>query len=229
MDGVKPDVIVCWPRNCDFPLWRRFIGDNRWRFARVLVVFTQHPGGDLSLFVRGQLDAEFFDSPDSNSGDWRDVAVNHALAYSDAEWVWFTEQDFLIKDPKAFWGSVSAARTQAIGFVEPESLRWHPACLFVRRAAIDQTSRYFGTEPVDHFYRFGRELERITRLHPVQGYEHLQGVSQNHALLDRGETAGLWRMDRFRQYLKDSLAADVPLHPGWAERARQIIEGSAPL
>ena len=227
MDGIRPDVIVCWPRSHDYPIWRRFIRDNRWRFGRVLVAFTEHPGDDLSGFVRDNLDAEWLDPP--VVGDWRDVAVNAALDASDADWVWFTEQDFLIKDPKAFWQSVAVARTQATGFVEPDSGRWHPACLFVRREAIDQTSRYFGPDPVDHFYRFGRELERITRLHPVQGYEHLQGVSQNHALLDRGETAGLWRMDRFRQYLTDCLAADVPLHPGWAERARRTIEGSAPL
>ena len=224
---MKPDVIVCWPRSHDYPLWRRFIRDNRWRFGRVLVAFTEHPGDDLSAFVRDNLDAEWVHA--SPVGDWRDAAVNAALDASDAEWVWFTEQDFIIKDPKAFWQSVAVARTQAIGFVEPDSGRWHPACLFVRREAIDQTSRYFGPDPVDHFYRFGRELERITRLHPVQGYEHLQGVSQNHALLDRGETAGLWRMDRFRQYLTDCLAADVPHHPGWAERARRTIEGSAPL
>ncbi|MEK9774626.1 MAG: hypothetical protein VW339_00500, partial [Quisquiliibacterium sp.] len=41
--------------------------------------------------------------------------------------VWFTEQDFLITDPERFWASVEASRAQAMGFVEPESLRWHPA------------------------------------------------------------------------------------------------------
>ena len=222
MDGVI-DVIVSWPRSHDYPLWRRFVRDNRWRFGRVLVVFTAHGGTDLSGFVRGNLDATFCESADRD--DWRDGAVNGALESSDAEWVWFTEQDFLVTE--AFWASVAAARSQAIGFVESDSGRWHPACLFVRRAAVEQTSRYFGPEPVDHFYRFGRELERVTRLSPITGYEHLQGVSQNHALLDRGETAGLWRMDRFRAYLVDCLAADVPLHPGWAERARRIIEQGA--
>lgn len=231
MGVIRPDVIVCWPRSHDYPLWRRFIRDERDRFGRVLVAWTAHPGADVSAWVGARLDDLDVRSVAApiRDGDWRDLAVNEALSHSEAEWVWFTEQDFLITDAEAFWDSVAAAKTQAIGFVEADSGRWHPACLFVRRAAIEQTSRYFGTDPVDHFYRFGRELERITRLHPVTGYEHLQGTTQNHALLSRGETAGLWRMDRFRRYLRDCLEADVPLHPGWAAEARRVIEGSAPL
>lgn len=218
MDGI--DVIVSWPRSHDYPLWRQFIRDERHRFRRVYAVLTEHPGPDLSVWLRESFDVDWLDL--STGADWRDAAVNTALDHSTAEWVWFTEQDFFVRD--GFWESVAAGRSQAIGFVEPDSERWHPACLFVRRAAIDQTSRYFGPDPVDHFYRFGRELQRMTRLSLVTGYEHLQGVSQNHALIDRGETAGLWRMGRFRRYLVDCLAADVPLHPGWAERARRVIE-----
>lgn len=235
---MTPDVIVCWPRNCDYPAWRQFIRDNRDRFAKVLVVFTEHEGRDLSPFVRDNFpEAECFDSPPRGDRDWRDVAVNAALDRSDAEWVWFTEQDFLILRPKWFWGAIELAEDplwarpwDAIGLVEPVSERWHPACLFVRRKTINATTRYFGTDPVDHFYAFGRELGRVfdldyrwSALTAGRDYEHLQGTSQNHWLIDRGEDAGVFRRERFRQYLRDCLAVSVPLEEEWAAGARREI------
>ena len=48
---MKPDVIVSWPRHADYPLWRQFIRENRQRFAKVIVAFTDHDGHDYSQFV----------------------------------------------------------------------------------------------------------------------------------------------------------------------------------
>ena len=217
-----PDLIVCWPRDCDYPLWRAFLRDNRWRFARVVTVFTDGKNGDLSGWLRGQLDATCLDSPDRTDRDWRDVAVNHALDHSTAEWVWFTEQDFTITDPDAFWPQMDRTR----GWLEGD--RWHPSSLLVRRADIERTSRYFGTPPVDHFWQFGRELERITDIaHLDGGWAHQQGVSNNHHLIDAGIDAGVFQRDAFRAYLRASLDAPVELHPDWAARARREIDGSA--
>ena len=216
----RVDVIVSWPRNCDYPLWRRFLRDERSRFGRVLVVFTDHAGDDISGFVRAHLEADCLDSR-SVSGDWRDTAVNQALDHSTSERVWFTEQDFLIGE--GFWEQVDGS--PAIGWQEHDD-RWHPSCLFVNRDLIERTSRYFGTEPVDHFYRFGKELEALTPIKRlVGGFEHLQGTSQNHWLIDSNVDEGVFKRERFRRYLRDCLDAGVPLHPEWAARAR--IEGSA--
>ena len=204
---MKPDVIVCWPRSCDYPLWRQFIRDNRERFAKVIVVFTEHDGLDYREFVRSAMDdVTFLDSPHEPNKDWRDVAVNAALDVSDAEWVWFTEQDFFITQPDEFWEDVeeSERHAVAIGWREPISHRWHPSSLFAKRSAIDETDRYFGPEPVDHFYNFGRQMEAVGPFLPItwrKPYEHLQGISQNHWLIDTGQTEGIFNEPRFRRYI----------------------------
>lgn len=211
------DLIVCWPRDCDYPLWRTFLRDNRWRFARVLTVFTDGKGEDISGWLRGHLDATCLDSPPPDR-DWRDTAVNHALDHSRSEWVWFTEQDFTITAPAVFWPQM----TRTCGWLEAD--RWHPSSLLCKRTDIDRTSRYFGTPPVDHFWQFGRELERLTTIaHLDGGWSHQQGVSHNHHLIDAGNDAGIFHRDEFRAYLRTCLAADVPLEPGWADRARQEV------
>ena len=214
------DAILSWPRNCDYPLWRQFILDERHRFARVLVVFTEHDGPDYRDWISDNLPGvECFDSPDRGKRDWRDVAVNAALDRSDACRVWFTEQDFITSP--IYWKAVEATRTPAIGWREWNTDRWHPSSLFVDRVLIEGTTRYFGTPPVDHFYTFGKELDAQTDVSSIGwGFEHLAGLSQNHHLIDTGERDGLYDLSRFRRYLRSCLASDVPLHPDWAERAR---------
>lgn len=211
------DVIVAWPRNCDYPLWRQFIRDGRERFRKVYVVFTEHDGADYRAFVAANFpEAECFDSPPRGDHDWRDVAVNAGLDRSTAPWVWFTEQDFIIRP--GFWEQVAGLVSHdAIGWHEGAEERWHPSCLFVRRSAIDATDRYFGPVPVDHFTLFGRQLRDVAEI--TGSFEHLQGTSQNHWLIDTGEDAGVFRRERFRAYLRDSLAVTVPIHPEWRRRA----------
>ena len=227
---MKPDVIVSWPRSCDYPLWRAFIERERQRFGEVIVVFTEHEGRDLSGFVRANFSATFLDSPPVGDRDWRDVAVNAALDRSHADWVWFTEQDFIIHDPQRFWAAVDyACWEDAIGIAEPISGRWHPACLFVRRAVIERrTERYFGPDPIDHFTRFGRQLGNVYDLE-LQGdlitapkhidFEHLQGVSQNAWLISQGEDIGVFRRPRYQEYLRDCLRCGMALDEQWADMA----------
>ena len=214
------DVILSWPRACDYPLWRKFLAENRHRFARVLIVFTHQEGEDYSRFVAETLGdlAECYDSPPPQL-DWRYTAVNFALDKSDAEYVWFTEQDFFVTDP-SFWDELTG---DAAGWLESD--RWHPSSLWVKRALIEQTTRYFGTPPVDHFWQFGGELEALTPIHEIKsGFRHMQGVSHNHYLIHAGIEDGIFRRDQFREYLRASLRAGVPLHPIWEAEARRELE-----
>ena len=115
---MTPDLIVSWPCNCDYPLWRKWIAAERGWFGRVFVVFTDHAGEDISPFVRQRMTADitFLDSH-ADGRDWRDAAINLALDCSGSEWIWFTEQDLTILRPGTFWGWVNAAalRWQVIG------------------------------------------------------------------------------------------------------------------
>lgn len=222
---MTPDVIVSWPRTCDYPLWRRFLAANRRRFGNVYVVLTEHAGRDISGFIRHAIgDLAYVMEP--GPGEWRDAAVNAALDLSTSQWVWFTEQDFLIHEPERFWDAVrSGERFEAVGW--RDETRWHPSCLFVRRAAIEATSRYFGPEPVDHFVTFSRELRGVydleADLHRGLDFEHLQGLSENHRLIEAGIDAGVFRRDRFREYLRDCLAAGVELEPAWRATAEREL------
>ena len=229
---MTPDVIVAWPQNCDYPIWRRFITENRHRFARILVAFTPHDGPDYRDFVRDAL--PFAECFDTSGGEWRDTAVNAALDRSDADWVWFTEQDFFVYSP-SFWDTLRDDRPlDAVGWKD-ETPRWHPSSLLIRRETIERTTRYFGPEPVDHFYRFGRDLDAVGRPWSLEmppfglvagtDWEHLQGLSQNHYLIDRGEDAGVFKRERFRRYLRECLAV-TPLDPRWEANAqKELAEG----
>ena len=183
-------------------------------------MFTEHDGDDdYREFVRSVTDADCLDSPDRGDRDWRDVAVNFALDRSTAEWVWFGEQDFIIP-PDWRWPDFTA---DAYGWQEHDD-RWHPSCLFVRRRVIDRTRRYFGNVPVDHFYAFGREVAAQTPIEPLApGFEHLQGTSQNHYLIEAGIEQGIFAPARFRRYLADCLAVSVPLHPEWVAHAKGAL------
>lgn len=209
------DAILCWPQYADYPLWREWHTANRHRF-HTYIVFTPHSGLDLRAFVRDHVDAEFLDSP--ANGEWRDVAVNAALDRSTAEWVWFTEQDLTILDPERFWPRFDR---DGYGFREDNG-RWHPASLFLRRSVIDQTSRYFGPEPVDHFWTFSQELAPFDIGH-LRGFTHMQGESQNQFLRQTEQAAGFFRRDAWRDYLRACLGADVPRHPDWERWALQEI------
>lgn len=239
---MKPDVIVTWPHTCDFPLWRKFIREERHRFARVLVCFSTNMGGavDYRDFVREQMAdiAECFDSPPLDGRDWRDVAVNAALDRSDAEWVWFTEPDFFILQPREFWARLRTySLWAAMGWKEHND-RWHPSSLFVHRWLVDKSSRYFGPIPNDHFYTFGLEVERLAgegnfanfEWSDERGvmFEHLQGLAHNHYLADTGQPV-TFHPERFHQYLRDCLQSGETLDERWERRADIELAGHYPI
>lgn len=220
MDGVTTDAILCWPRNCDYPLWREFIRHERNRFNRVIAVLTKHDGEyDYTDWLRKNCaEVDFIDSLPVIT-DWRNIAVNTALNVSTADRIWLTEQDFFVTDP-GFWNTEG----RVIGFDAGDNRPLHPACIFADRDLIEQTSRYFGPDPVDHFYTFGVELCNLAKPTLLTGgFIHMQGVTQNHFLLDRNEEAGVFKREQFREYLSRSLIVNVPLEEGWKSRAREEV------
>lgn len=228
---MRPDVLLTWPTNCDYPLWRRWLASERARFAQVLVAFSPHPGRyDYRDFVRGALADQFvtfLDTPWRGGEDWRDVAVNAMLDLSDTEWVWFTEQDLRIVDYR-FWRAVQVGADSGAALLGIQrDTRWHPCCLFSRRDAVEQTSRYFGSEPVDHFYKFGRELEQwgsfdLERWAPEGSLRHMAGLSRNHQLLDEERYPEVYKPDELAPYLRACLS-DGSCEPGWARQAESFL------
>lgn len=234
---IKPDVIVSWPRNCDYPLWRLFIKENRHLFNEVIIVFTEtHQGKDYRDFVKEEMTPSyclFIDSPIVKGGqDWRDVAMKTALNYSyNAEWIWFTEQDFHITKPELFWRKVEESQNISDVIGVDDNGRLHPCCLFLNRNTLNKTKRYFGIEPniYDHFGRIQKDLEALQSpktIIPEDYYYHYNGLSHNMTLVERGEAPN-YEPIMFKKYLGECLyqhkKGNVALHPDWVKMANAGI------
>lgn len=220
---MKPDIIVTWPRNCDYPLWRQMIRDNRDKFNEVIIVFMEtNQGDDYRQFIK---DAMFQDHvlfvqspPVGATEDWRNVAVNAALMHSlHSEWLWFTEQDFFFPEIDNVWqllDEVSQTGCRAIGVLDGQRL--HPCCLFLKRNLLVQTSKSFGANPpeYDHFGRIQKDLDHLKVngyiLHP-DTYIHMAGLSHNMRLITEGQEPN-HQVEQFYNYLNDCLKVTVPLH-----------------
>lgn len=220
---MKPDLLCVWPIHLDYPLYRKFLHDNRERFAKVIVVFTQmNTGKDYSEWVRQELNKDGVISIYNDevlSGDWRNVAVRKGLSYSDAEWVFFTEEDF-IPDPN-FWGEFEIAmQTKSIDVIGvKQDTRLHPCCIFIKRSVLDKTSKDFSAHPPEHDH-FGQIQKDLMNFDPPltaftinpKLYTHMNGLSQNLYLLMVGEQPN-YEPEKFRKYCQKCLQLDLPIQP----------------
>lgn len=220
---IKPDIIIAWPRNCDYPLWRQFIHDNRERFNVIVVVFTEtHSGADYRQFVREAMAKDwilFAENPIVHGEDWRNVAVNHALIQSyNAPWVWFTEQDFL-PEP-GFWETVENYESQgikAIGVKQGDRL--HPCSLFLHRDVISKLDMNVSANPphYDHFGFIQKQLEDTNTpigIVPENYWQHMNGLSHNMRLVEEGGAPNYYP-EVFNAYAKKCLEVTVPQHEGF--------------
>lgn len=227
----KMDVILTWPRNADYPMWRLFIRQNRAMFDKVIIAHMETNGGyDYRRFIepvmqRDQITWVPATTPTGDQ-DWRNIAVNNCLGYSGAEWVWFTEQDFYPLD--GFWDDVRAAIDQGADVVGVmDGGRLHPCSLMVKRSVLDRTSKNFGIEPgrTDHFGIIQRNLSDLkvtTAIVSDDRYKHYAGMSHNwHLCADLGQPPN-YKQGEFVDYLKKCLSADIELEPMWFEIATGV-------
>lgn len=202
------------------------IRDNRKRFDQVIVVFTEtYHGEDYREYIKDVMHADritFLDSPlPRGHEDWRDVSVNHGLQYSNAEWVWFTEEDFFPFG--SFWDDVETIMgdENCISIEVVDGVRVHPCCLFLPKGIIMRTRKNFGIKPdvSDHFSLIQQDLERI--LHEDAGYanrailnpgtyKHMAGLSHNNRLLEDGVDPN-HAVGDFREYAEKCLRVEVGL------------------
>lgn len=205
MEQILPDLILVWPRHLDFPLWREQLKEHRSRFNRAIIVFTNmNVGEDLrpSLIPLLAVDQVLFLENDEVEGDedWRDVAVNKALEYSDSEWVFFTEQDFTWKP--GFWRTVyREAETVDYLYVDIEG-RVHPCCIIIKRTLLDETNKDFSVirDVSDHFSRI--QLQLVGKAHyviPKIFWHHMGGLSQNLHIQQEGGT-DFYNPEEFKEY-----------------------------
>lgn len=227
---MRCDLLVTWPVNCDYPLWRQFIRDHRSRFNDVVIIFTAAPGSyDYSQFVTDSMKSDevtFRFSPNPvGTEDWRDVATRLGLMYCGGEWVWFTEQDFYPKE--GFFTQVDAMIRDG-GYVVAayQGERMHPCSIFVERQFLYSLRHDFGIESgrLDHFGKMQEQIEREVKPKriPEDLYKHMNGLSHNWRLVVEGQQPN-HQPQEFIKLLKASLEVKVPLHLEYIRVANKAI------
>lgn len=163
--------------------------------------------------------------------DWRDVATKTGLRHSDAEWVWFIEQDLIIPgDFSAYWRMVVNQQYEHTYFGTYQEGRLHPCNLFVWRPILDkinvENGLDFSAKPpkYDHFGKLQMELKHYDggTIEP-RYYEHLNGYTHNYHLLMDGQRPN-HDIDRFREVLTECLRVDVGLIPEWVQIVHKFID-----
>jgi len=233
---TKPDIIIYWPRNTDYPLWRQMIRDNRDRFNEVIIIFTEtYQGSDYRDFVRQSMFQDhvlFVESPLPRNGeDWRNIAVNFGLMHSlHSEWVWFTEQDFFPKE--GFWEWVeqaSQSNPDVIGAFDGDRL--HPCSIFIKREVLNKVQRQFGivVDKLDHFGVLQNDLREngsVMISIPEDLYKHMAGLSHNMRLVTEGQTPNHAKQD-FDQYVNMCMEVSVGLHDEFVKLCTKYTQAFA--
>lgn len=235
---IRPDILLSWPCWVDYPVCRATLMQFSDLFNQVIICFTMPAATkdkDIDMDFRKNLrdwgpKALYLDSPDYSGGDWRDVAVNHMLEKSQADWVLFLEQDFTFS-PTFINKLLEEREEQVVGFGEAEDSRLHPACLLVSRQAIDKTSKYFGVVPdsSDHFGQFSKELKEQNKWLTLQQLDlwppdwfHYAGITQNYYLCLKNQYNQLHQTPLFKIYNDLAIKAPVVQFEKFLGLANQI-------
>jgi len=180
----------------DYPLFRRHIAKYRDKFKKVILYPSrQHGVLDLEAFSREVFPETWVEPVKIEYGveDWRQAETDPCIVQSDAEWLWFTEQDFFVRDWDKFYADVEKAMptSDAIGWWSATAFPYlHPSCFLIRRSIFEKTQKDFRAHPEifgsDHYAMLTKNLldmgARITTLQSL-GYEqwkdafHLGGLT----------------------------------------------------
>lgn len=211
------DLITCWPRGHDYPLWRKQIARDRDRFERVIIVFTSDNIADKSDFVKRVLPSATFVSMAQHDTEWYDTALRAGLGKSYAEWVWFAEEDYFF--PTEFIDGVLAATADYDMICSIESQRIEPSFILIKREVIDANPMSFqsggGYDNFDAFSEHVKERVRWTTPNLLGlPWHHMRGLSHNHYLAVLGSRIE-YKPEEFADYLRECIGCGVELDPVW--------------
>jgi hypothetical protein len=227
---MKPDLIICWLKHTDYPIFRATLRKHRDFFGKVIIYWSEHnrfPYYDHFIHESlKDLDVTFLDPTftDWSIGeDWRNHATTEMLKYSTSDWVCSIEQDWFSKDWNRLLEATRGAmeRCDLFGWYNPTNFPYiHPAYWFIRRETLEKTSKDFAPHPdingCDHFAMITHEaLKSGAKMLTLQdlGFQtdiispeatdcfHLGGVNQNYLDFDeRFKANNLHRSDLFYIY-----------------------------
>lgn len=249
---MKPDLLVCWIKHCDYPIFRRFLRRHRDFFGKIIIYWSEHFreyyfNESIEKDLESLPNIEFIQNVDYKYGveDWRNVATNIMLKRTNSEWVCSVEQDFIVKDwDKLFSAIQEAAKTySALGFRGFEGQNWHqdsylsghyihPAFFFIKRSLLEETSKDFSADPSrgsDHFGLITHDLEKMkvpiwyTQEHGFPESEALhQGGINFNYLEGLKDGFQFHRPELFYIYNWWSMKAEVPQDPQFMDLMKKI-------
>jgi hypothetical protein len=232
---MKPDVIVTWPTGYDYPWWRWQMTEHRKKFNQIFVVFHKMGYPDFRGFLYNNFKNVFYINMPEPGFYWRHNAINLALNFSKNPWIWFTEMDFFVKEDFFFVRMFEEAeKADGVGFRFAE--RIHPACLLVKREAVDRTDKFFDpayydkkpgeeglTALLDHFVVFTWQLDKVAKIKSLkevglfegQDFYHMEDLTHNYDRVKVGEVSEIHNPRDFLVYNAYSRTIPVPKDQRW--------------
>lgn len=201
---MKIDALLSHSIYCVYPPWMvNMLKRNRERFNRIVIYKSDHlreksyetylKENIQETWVETKIDW-FTDPPP----DWRQEEATAMLPYIESDWIYFTEQDFFVKDYNIFYDKVQeemAKGADVIGWWSDTGVfpYFHPSSFFIKRETLEKTQKDFRAHPEipgsDHFATISRDLEKLgvkmvtykdMGLVEWEDYFHLGGLTQNY-------------------------------------------------
>jgi len=226
------DIIQTWPNNIDYPEHRLWLNRMGGIFNKVIIYINEQniEGWDFTKFVKDNVEAIFPKEVPVDGRDWRDVATHECLKHSDAEWIWFIEQDFLMDVEFTDKIELAMKSFDTIGFIDHNRL--HPACWLVKRSLLEKTCKDFGAHPdvgFDHFAEVtieARSLGRWTTFGELglledKDWYHHAGLTSNYMLAQQGKKPN-YNPKEFLVYNANSRDIPLPKDPKYISLTHKV-------
>ena len=246
-------LIICHIKNCDYPLWRRWLDKHYNFFDEVIIYWSDHfRHMYYDKFIEDSLkhipNIKFlpFQPYEYGVADWRNVATNRMLDVAKGEWIISIEQDFFCRDWNRLLGAITEA-SKTYDFLGYKGYQGqtgyqdyltgnyvHPSFFFMKRETLEKTSKDFTAETskgCDHFGLITQDAERMripiwyTQDNGFLEEEafHLGGVNQNYLEGLKPEYV-FHRPDWFYIYNYWCRKADVPQSPLFTKISLEVEE-----
>lgn len=248
---MKPDLLVCWIKHCDYPLFRKYLREHRDFFGKIIIYWSEH-FRDMyyNKFIQNDLnglgDITFIQNVEYQYGveDWRNVATTLMLKESTSEWVCSVEQDFFVRDWQKLFSAIQEASKSYNflgykGFDTQQSYQEylkgdyvHPAFWFIKRELLEKTTKDFSAKPdqgSDHFGLITRDAVQMKTPiwwtqdngFPEDDAFHQGGINMNY-LESQKEGFVFHRPELFYIYNWWSIKANITQDPQFMELMQKV-------
>lgn len=243
---MTKDLLVQVCVYCEYPIWRQWLTKYRSKFNKVILFPSRHHGVvDFEPFLREQIQETWINDYvidwTTPGIDWRQAEVEPCLEKSDADWIWFAEQDFFTPDWDQFFTDIekSMQTSDMIGYWNNTHFPYvHPCCLLIKREFLDKTQKDFCAHPeipgCDHFAMLTRDAKRlgakIAKIQDMNYFEwgnmcHLGGLTYPYQNFAGDKTVfGLKNVEMFYVYNYYSRKAPVVQSPEYIDLSLKVEE-----